>query len=360
MHPPEHDSTPPTFHTFSVALDPAFIDAPDLDLNDHGDFTELLGRLSASNVFADLLFALPPPPTPAVRPANEQVIQASVEHVHVDPSLKTVCAICLEEVEDEAMKMRCSHLFHSDCLLPWLRDCQANCPVCRLPLASDAAPRAEAPPLLRPPSPGEVPTALPQRGGGGDSTQHSSINRTLPRPRALSLSDEIMGVDHSGIDHWLGRMLSVYPPPPADRTALPREGSRSGSLHHNPYHAPRPSRRHSQRPSQRGLEAYRLAAERRPADDGRWLTPQHEAIVEAALHAAERDIARTNSSAEVASVGSSHRTASTLSASTSSSTASSSRLGAADPPPGWPGKRTSAARRWELDQLSELRASLQL
>ncbi|KAM0944071.1 putative transcription factor C2H2 family [Dioscorea sansibarensis] len=52
-----------------------------------------------------------------------------------------VCAVCLDEVEmrssaqriykkKEIMKLPCSHIYHSDCLLPWLAN-NSHCPCCR-------------------------------------------------------------------------------------------------------------------------------------------------------------------------------------------------------------------------------------
>lgn len=41
-----------------------------------------------------------------------------------------------EEQQDELMMMPCKHLFHLDCLLPWLQT-NGTCPVCRVSLATD-------------------------------------------------------------------------------------------------------------------------------------------------------------------------------------------------------------------------------
>lgn len=53
-----------------------------------------------------------------------------------------VCAVCLDEVEmlrssvqriykkKEIIKLPCSHIYHSDCLLPWLAN-NSHCPCCR-------------------------------------------------------------------------------------------------------------------------------------------------------------------------------------------------------------------------------------
>ncbi|XP_020215897.1 uncharacterized protein LOC109799698 [Cajanus cajan] len=42
------------------------------------------------------------------------------------------CAICLEDFEpnEEVMLTRCNHMFHEDCIVPWLTS-KGQCPVCR-------------------------------------------------------------------------------------------------------------------------------------------------------------------------------------------------------------------------------------
>lgn len=43
------------------------------------------------------------------------------------------CSICLCELNegDYVKKLKCCHIFHSDCIDPWLLNEKAVCPICR-------------------------------------------------------------------------------------------------------------------------------------------------------------------------------------------------------------------------------------
>ena len=44
------------------------------------------------------------------------------------------CAICLEEFElgEKVRVLPCGHKFHEDCLIPWLTERHASCPLCKM------------------------------------------------------------------------------------------------------------------------------------------------------------------------------------------------------------------------------------
>ena len=43
---------------------------------------------------------------------------------------KKVCNICLDYINDNACKLHCNHLFHTNCIKKWI-NINASCPICR-------------------------------------------------------------------------------------------------------------------------------------------------------------------------------------------------------------------------------------
>eukprot|EP00252_Welwitschia_mirabilis_P011802 TRINITY_DN26239_c0_g1_i1.p1 TRINITY_DN26239_c0_g1~~TRINITY_DN26239_c0_g1_i1.p1 ORF type:complete len:212 (+),score=5.14 TRINITY_DN26239_c0_g1_i1:118-753(+) len=64
----------------------------------------------------------------------------------------TECAICLEDLKakDEVGRLPCQHVFHVDCITPWLKS-HVMCPVCRLDLSDGDGQRQRQRPLQPPP-----------------------------------------------------------------------------------------------------------------------------------------------------------------------------------------------------------------
>lgn len=69
-------------------------------------------------------------PPPASRSSIDALptIKISKKHVRAD----STCAVCKENFElgSQVRKLPCKHLYHSDCIVPWLEQ-RSSCPVCR-------------------------------------------------------------------------------------------------------------------------------------------------------------------------------------------------------------------------------------
>ncbi|KAJ1402605.1 Zinc finger, RING-type [Sesbania bispinosa] len=80
-----------------------------------------------------------PPPPAASKAAIESmpVVKIIADHVRAESQ----CAVCMEpfKLHCDAREMPCGHVYHSDCIVPWL-SLRNSCPVCRheLPSATTA------------------------------------------------------------------------------------------------------------------------------------------------------------------------------------------------------------------------------
>ncbi|KAK8919007.1 E3 ubiquitin-protein ligase RING1 [Platanthera zijinensis] len=82
---------------------------------------------------------------PASKAAIESMptVEISASHVGMDIH----CAVCMEafELGGEVREMPCKHIYHQDCIFPWL-SLRNSCPVCRHQMPSDQRVRGASPP----------------------------------------------------------------------------------------------------------------------------------------------------------------------------------------------------------------------
>ncbi|XP_057770467.1 E3 ubiquitin-protein ligase RING1-like isoform X2 [Salvia miltiorrhiza] len=68
----------------------------------------------------------------ASKPASKSSIDA-LPSVTISTDKDIICAVCTERLEEGSQTCRelpCKHLYHSDCIVPWLQR-RNSCPICR-------------------------------------------------------------------------------------------------------------------------------------------------------------------------------------------------------------------------------------
>jgi E3 ubiquitin-protein ligase RNF115/126 len=75
---------------------------------------------------------------PASKKAIEALPTMKVTEEMMKSEMNNQCAVCKDEFEggEEVKGMPCKHVFHEDCIIPWL-NMHNSCPVCRYELPTD-------------------------------------------------------------------------------------------------------------------------------------------------------------------------------------------------------------------------------
>ncbi|KAE9593266.1 hypothetical protein Lal_00028678 [Lupinus albus] len=80
---------------------------------------------------------------PASKAATDLIPTIEIEETHL--CTDSHCAVCKEafELGSEARELPCKHIYHSDCIIPWL-SLRNSCPVCRIKLPSAQNPQVSS------------------------------------------------------------------------------------------------------------------------------------------------------------------------------------------------------------------------
>ncbi|XXG51344.1 hypothetical protein AAC387_Pa02g5140 [Persea americana] len=76
--------------------------------------------------------------SPAAKSSVESIPTIKITAAVLSASDPLLCAVCKDEfvVDVEAKQLPCNHIYHGDCILPWLSQ-HNSCPVCRFRLPTD-------------------------------------------------------------------------------------------------------------------------------------------------------------------------------------------------------------------------------
>lgn len=124
-------------------------------------------------------------------PASKSAVEA-LPNIKVDNQLldsdSSQCAVCKDtfEIGAEAKQMPCKHIYHSECILPWL-ELHNSCPVCRYELPTDDPDYEHNTQARNSAVPASPNAALGVESGGGPSRENAETPRTVERRFRISL-----------------------------------------------------------------------------------------------------------------------------------------------------------------------------
>ncbi|BGO90774.1 hypothetical protein NBRC10512_002846 [Rhodotorula toruloides] len=109
--------------------------AGDYAWGSEADFQQLLNDLMEQASLAFPRAAGRAGPQPAPDDMIEKLPRLKVSQDLLDMSTVDSCGICLDafQLSDSAVALPCKHLYHEDCLVPWLKT-SGTCPTCRFAL----------------------------------------------------------------------------------------------------------------------------------------------------------------------------------------------------------------------------------
>ena len=91
-------------------------------------------------------------PPSASEETIEKLLRSEISAEHLEKHVDAECIICKDgfKLNDPIIHLPCKHIFHPDCLIPWLK-LNGTCPTCRFSLVvGKPAPEAETPQVPQP------------------------------------------------------------------------------------------------------------------------------------------------------------------------------------------------------------------
>ncbi|ORY35545.1 hypothetical protein BCR39DRAFT_555693 [Naematelia encephala] len=146
-------------------------------------------------------------------PASEVVIEGLPRITFTEESLeKSVykdCPVCKEDftVGDEVMRVPCAHVFHPDCLQPWLK-INGSCPVCRFSLVPEDGNR-------------QNPQATQAQAPSGGLTSVTDILQRLWGQGGAPSNPTSPTTEQAPPVNLTSQLSTSVPPPPAPQPSPP-------------------------------------------------------------------------------------------------------------------------------------------
>ncbi|KAG4159667.1 hypothetical protein ERO13_D02G189000v2 [Gossypium hirsutum] len=127
----------PLFTAMNFSSSPAYVDFESIGLFES---TNHLSDLRSSGAQIEFLAENDPNrygTPPASKSAIDSLPSVKITKDHLSSKSKQ-CAVCMDDFEEgiQAKRMPCRHLYHKNCILPWL-ELHNSCPVCRHELPTD-------------------------------------------------------------------------------------------------------------------------------------------------------------------------------------------------------------------------------
>jgi hypothetical protein len=74
-----------------------------------------------------------PPSMEDVKVTLDEKDAENIESFEAEKDMNIKCSICMMEIKkgNKVSKLKCEHVFHTDCVMQWLKEYNYKCPVCR-------------------------------------------------------------------------------------------------------------------------------------------------------------------------------------------------------------------------------------